>query len=293
MNNKHKLSLEITVAICMFFAIFGTIFLFIFSDSISIKDFFHKIFEQKEIFGKDVVYFYSYVATKSIILVFGIYFLSYVFISRHFSQIEKYNKKLQDYNHYLAHELKTPIAVVTSNLDVLKYGYDEEKIKNSQGELKNMVKIIDGLLNFSETIQINNKKNINLENFINKHIYFFENKENISIHNKEFNFGIETDEVLFLRVIKNLIENALKYSLDGKINIYIQKDKLIFENKIYATLTQEEITKIFQKFYSQSYNNQKGSGIWLPMIQEIVKTLGYSLKVTSKDNKFLVEIIYQ
>jgi his kinase A (phosphoacceptor) domain len=28
---------------------------------------------------------------------------------------------LKDYNHYLAHELKTPISVIFSNLEVLKY----------------------------------------------------------------------------------------------------------------------------------------------------------------------------
>lgn len=120
-----------------------------------------------------------------------------------------------------------------------------------------MVHIIDGLLNFSEAIQISNKTNINLENFIKKHIYFLEQKNNIFIHNKEFNFHIETDEVLLLRIIKNLIENALKYSLDGKLDIFIQDDKLVFENKIFVTLTDEEIKNILKKFYSKSYRKNK------------------------------------
>ena len=293
MNIKKKLSLEITFAICIFFILFGILFLFIFSDSISIKDFFHKQFEQKEIFWKSVVYFYWYVLVKSFILLFGIYALSYFFICRHFTQIESYNKKLKDYNHYLAHELKTPIAVVTSNLDVLKYGFDEDKITNSQEELKNMVRIINGLLNFSEAIQISNKSSVNLENFINKHIYFLETKWNIFIHNKEFNFHIETDEVLLLRIVKNLIENALKYSLDWKLDIFIQEDKLVFENKIFVTLTPEEIQNILKKFYSQSYRKNKWNGIGLPMIQEIVHVLWYKMEILSFDNKFRVEIKYQ
>lgn len=292
MNIKKKISLEITFAISIFFILFWIVFLFIFSDSVSIKDFFYKLFEQKEIFWKNVVYFYGYVAIKSLILLFWIYGLSHFFICRHFAQIEAYNKKLKDYNHYLAHELKTPISVVTSNLDVLKYWFDEEKIQSSQEELKNMVHIIDGLLNFSEAIQISNKTNINLENFIKKHIYFLEQKNNIFIHNKEFNFHIETDEVLLLRIIKNLIENALKYSLDGKLDIFIQDDKLVFENKIFVTLTDEEIKNILKKFYSKSYRKNKWNGIGLPMIQEIAHVLWYKMEILSIDNKFRIEIIY-
>jgi K+-sensing histidine kinase KdpD len=68
--------------------------------------------------------------------------------------------------------------------------------------------------------------------------------------NNEFNFSIHTDELLFERVIKNLIENALKYSLDKKLKIKICSDKIIFENNIHATLGQYQIEKIFTKFYS-------------------------------------------
>ena len=222
MNLKHKLSLEITFSISLFFIIFWIFFLFIFSDSLSIKDFFNKIFEQKVIFWKEVNYFYFYVFIKSISILFWIYFITYFFTSRHFIEIEKYNKKLKDYNHYLAHELKTPISVLNSNLDVLKYWIDNEKIKDSQLELKKVVDIIDWLLNFSETIQISNKKNINVENFIKWCIAFLDKKDSVKIVNKEFNFTINTDEVLFERVIKNLIENWLKYSIDKKIKIIIK-----------------------------------------------------------------------
>jgi hypothetical protein len=45
--------------------------------------------------------------------------------------------------------------------------------------------------------------------------------------------------------------------LDGKLDIFIQEDKLVFENKIFVTLTPEEIQNILKKFYSQSYRKNK------------------------------------
>ncbi|MFK7780545.1 MAG: HAMP domain-containing sensor histidine kinase [Candidatus Gracilibacteria bacterium] len=246
-----------------------------------------KVFLSEFFVGKNLVLIIYFLLFSTVI---G--YISSFFIKNVFTDIEKYNRKLKDYNHFLAHELKTPISIVNSSLDVLKYGFDKEKVINSQEELKSMTKIIDGLLNFSETIQISNKKNINLENFIFGYISFLNEKNNITIINKEFNFSILTDEILFERVLKNLVENALKYSVDNKLNIFIQKNKLIFENKIFATIEDEELEKIFTKYYSKSYNENKGNGIGLGVVKEIVKVLGYEIKISSKDNKFVVEITY-
>ncbi len=294
MNFKHKISLQITWVIFLFFVIFGIIFLFIFSDSVSIKDLFFKLFEQKIIFWKSVEYFYIYIFTKTFFMLFWIYFIVYFFVKKYLEHIEKYNKKLKDYNHYLAHELKTPISIMSSNLDILKYEYSPENIEKSKLQLKNMTGIINGLLEFSESIQISNKSDINLENFIKKNIYFLDEniKKSINIINAEFNMSISTDEVLFSRVIKNLVENAVKYSIDKKLEIYITKEKLLFKNNIFVTLDETEIEKILEKNYSRTYKQNGWNGLWLPMIAEILKVLWYEMKISSKNNIFYVEIIF-
>lgn len=292
MRNEQALALQITFFIFIFFCVFWSIFLFIFSDSVSIKDLFYKLFDQKVIFWKDVIYFYSYVIVKTIAILFWIYFISYFFAKKLFSWVNEYNKKLKDYNHFLAHELKTPISIIYSNLDVLKYWFNKDKITKSQKELKNMIKIIDWLLNFSDSVKISNKKDINLENFVNSYVYFLDKKDNIKIINKEFNFSINTDEVLFWRVIKNLIDNALKYSLSKKVKVYIKSDRLIFENSIEETLEKKEIDAMLEKFFRKSFDEKKWHWIWLPMIKEIVKVLWYKMKIKSEDKRFVVEIIY-
>lgn len=291
MNKAQKLALEVTSFITVFSLLFGIVFLFLFSDTVSMRDFFERFVYDQTFFGKDMSYFYFYVWIKACSLLIWVYLVTYFFAKKSFAPIEEYNKKLKDYNHYLAHEMKTPISVVYSNLDVLKYGFDADKVEKSQQELKNMKNIIDWLLNFSETLQSSEKKNINVENFIKNYIYFLKWSENIAIHNEEFNFSICTDETLFLRVIKNLIENAMKYSIDGKLNIFISKQKLTFENNIESTLDEAEIHQLLGKFYSQSFN-RNGYGIGLSMIRDIVKWLWYQFRVISQDNKFIVDVIF-
>ena len=229
MKNTTKISLQISLAIFLASIAFFVIALFWYNDYKSIKEFLNKFFILKN---------YILIATLFIFSVI-IWYFSKVFIENIFQKIENSNKKLKDYNHYIAHELKTPISVISSNMEVLKYWFDQKIIDKSKMELKNMTKIIDGLLDFSETIRLENKKNINLENFLKTQINFLEKKENIEIKNKLFNFHIKTDEVLFERVVKNLIENALKHSNDKKLKIIILENKLIFKNNVFKDLNSE------------------------------------------------------
>ena len=282
MKNHIHLSIKIWGLVFFSAILFFIIALFWYQDYSSVKIFLVDFFSYKNLILLVCLFIFSIIIS----------FISSIFIKKIFQKIEINNKKLQEYNHYLAHELKTPISVIQSNLDVLKYWFDEEKIDSSKSELKNMTEIINGLLNFSETIQITNKTDINLENFIRKNLFFIEWKNNIEIINNEFNFSIRTDELLFERVVKNLIENALKYSLDEKLKIKIFSDKIIFENNIHVTLEQEALEKISTKFYSWSYNEKSWNWIWISMIQEILKTLWYKFKISSKDNKFIAEIIF-
>lgn len=282
MKNHIHLSIKIWGLVFFSAILFFIIALFWYQDYSSVKIFLVDFFSYKNLILLVCLFIFSIIIS----------FISSIFIKKIFQKIEINNKKLQEYNHYLAHELKTPISVIQSNLDVLKYWFDEEKIDSSKSELKNMTEIINGLLNFSETIQITNKTDINLENFIRKNLFFIEWKNNIEIINNEFNFSIRTDELLFERVVKNLIENALKYSLDEKLKIKIFSDKIIFENNIHVTLEQEALEKISTKFYSWSYNEKSWNWIWISMIQEILKTLWYKLKISSHNNKFFAEIIF-
>ena len=198
---------------------------------------------------------------------------------------------MKDYNHYLAHELKTPISVIFSNLEVLKYWFDEKIVKKSQEELKNMINIIDVLLSFSESLNISERDDINLENFLKSYInsYFSDQKNNIFIENREFNFYIETNEILFKRIVRNLIENALKYSKDKKLFIKIENKKIIFENKIEKDYTEEEIQKLISKGY-RSEKIKNWYWLWLSLIKEILRFLWYHCQIYSKENKFFVEI---
>lgn len=200
------------------------------------------------------------------------YILTLYFAKNIFQKILEHNLELSKYNKHLAHELKTPISIIYGNLEILEHEYIPEKIHDSQVRLKEMICIIDGLLNYSESLKISEKKYINLENFIRKNINFY-NSSKIRIHNKEFNMSVYTDEILFSRIISNIIENAQKYSLDTSLDIYISQTDLRFENPIAQTLSEKELLKLSESAYGKSFEEKRGHQIGLPMIAEIAKSL--------------------
>lgn len=282
MKISHKISLQISAFVFLSGVVFFIIALYWYQDFSSVRDFLENFFIEKN------MYLLFFIAMFSL----WVGMLSKIFLGYIFENIKKHNDKLKDYNHFLAHELKTPISVMYSNLDVLSYWYDEKIISASRKELKNMIQIIDGLLNFSESIRIGRKTEINLENFLRRHSYTLGRWENIVIHNKQFNSTLYSDELLFARVVKNLIDNALKYSLNWKLDIYIQEGKIRFENKLEETLSDGDIKRLTEKFFSKSFESKKWHGIWIPMLKEICKQLGYEMKIFSEDKKFIVEVIF-
>lgn len=243
-----------------------------------------------DIYDLNTINFYNFIFIKTISVILWIFLVVFYFIYNYFTRIEKFNKKLIDYNHFLAHEIKTPISVMHSNLEVLKYWFDIDLIKKSQDELKTITNIIDSLLHFAESLKITDLKYINLENFLKNYISTINLKwKKIFIHNKEFNYLIKTDEALFLRVIKNLLENALKYTFSQEVNIFIKNNQLVIENEIKKTMSTYEINEIYFKFYSNS-KNKWSYWIWIPLIKEILKVLWYWFEIYSNNNKFYAVI---
>ena len=218
-------------------------------------------------------------------------------------------QKKNDLIVYLAHDLKTPLTSIIGYLSLL----DEEKnlstkqknkfIKIALEKSNKLEELINELFEItkynSETLTI--KKKLNLTLLINQVIDEF--YPILKEQNKEINFStqkdifIEADSIKMARVFNNLIKNAISYSHENSpINIDIKEDKdliITISNKS-KTLTQEELNKLFDKFYRVDYSrNTKlgGSGLGLAIAQEIIKLHNGTITVKSENEETTFTII--
>lgn len=221
-----------------------------------------------------------------IILSIIIYFFSYFFAKVTIEPIEENNKKLKEYNHNLAHEIKTPLSVIKSNLELLEINFDKELISSSKEEILYMQEIIDNLLFLSEKTILNKKDYISIKEIVEKY-----KKENINIK-IDWDFILIWNSILLDTMIKNLVDNALKYTIwDEKILIKISKNSFEIKNKTSLDLNKSELDKLVDPFYqADNSRSWKWYWLWLSIVKKIAVLHNLNIIIKNINGYFIVII---
>ncbi len=219
--------------------------------------------------------------------------------------------------HNMSHEIRTPMngilgfANILNNKDVTNT-QKERFIKIIQSSGKQLLQIIDDILEISrletKQVKIYEEKvclnDVLLELFSIFDIKAKEKKLSLYLERtlSEAQSTIITDKVKLNKILNNLLENAIKYTNDGFIEIGY---KLIDNNiKIYVKDTGIGIApknqKIIFERFSQEDNNlskkTKGLGLGLSIAKENAELLGGKLNVKSKKGKgseFFINMPYK
>lgn len=206
-----------------------------------------------------------------------------------------------DYNDFkaeltanIAHEIKTPVAIIMAASETLINDDNMpkelshkflNKINNGSKRLNNIINQILELYKMENTgLYIEEKaviKNI-VDNLLIK-----ESNKNVVIKNlstKEY----EIDSFHVEMILTNLINNAIKYSTGKNIDvlIYDKDNKLIIEVADYGPLIDEkERKRIFERFYTVSKSrNNSGFGLGLSIVKHITLLYGGKAYIYANEN---------
>lgn len=193
------------------------------------------------------------------------------------SPIIKNIEKQKQFVTNAGHELKTPVAVIMANADVLEMTLKEnnemvQSIKNQTKRLDTLIKSLLNLANVQEKNLDINYTEFSVTNMIKEEISEFkaliQNKE--IIYDSSKNIMMRGDSNSIKQLITILLDNAIKYTPDnGKIEIKIEKQgkniKMQFAN-ICENIKDINTNKIFDRFYREDKSRSKtkeGYGIRL------------------------------
>ena len=206
----------------------------------------------------------------------------------------------------ISHDLRSPINVILSVLQCLKYEKEssDNVISSKRKEYRDIIrrnslkiiKLIDNLIDSSKLEKnFYNLKRYNIEiigliESVVTSIEKYAKEKDISVifdtNVEEFECAV--DPAAMDRVIMNLLSNAIKFSpKHGKILVYVQVKDEVIEISVKDEgigIPKEEQKDIFNRFV-QSFQNKKneysGSGIGLDLVNYLVKAHGGNIKLES------------
>lgn len=205
----------------------------------------------------------------------------------------------QQQNNFLlsiTHELKTPLASIGLTLNTFKKRKLSEEqsqklTSNALEETKRLENIVDNILVTSrlQTKPVLNKEKINVQEMTAALASRLEGQYlDRTIQNEiDRDLNIIADRESIQIVLKNLIENALKYSTEGgeiRLRSFdIKKEIIISCEDQGLGISDLEKSKVTEKFYrvgSEETRKTKGTGLGLYLADQIVKAHGFKLQIS-------------
>lgn len=195
----------------------------------------------------------------------------------------KVMKEMSDYYSLWIHQIKTPISAMQLTLE----NEDSPLSRKLMLELLHIEQYVDMVLTYqklsvgSDYVFEENDLDVMIKEAIRYlRLEFIERK--ISLKYEPVNRTIITDKKWFEFILKQLISNALKYTRNGSIEIYLEDNYLCIKDDGIG-IKESDLRRIFEKGYtgSNGHDNKNSSGIGLYLCTNIVSNLGLKLSATS------------
>ncbi len=219
-------------------------------------------------------------------------------------EAEKASKLKSEFLGAMSHEIRTPINIILSYLGLIKSDIIDQIDEDLQGLFpsmeragKRIIRTIDLLLNVAELNQGTYEgkfEDVNLYDRVLERIYLDYRKE---AHQKglEFNLlqlteetNLNIDEYTVNEIFKNLIDNSIKYTNSGKVEIKFRKNSL---GKIQVEVSDSGIgidksylPDLFEPFTQEEMGYTRrfeGNGLGMALVKQYAKLNNAEINVSS------------
>lgn len=203
-------------------------------------------------------------------------------------QADNSQRDLVDYFTQWTHQIKTPIAAQRLLLQSDQKGQRAEL----ELELLKIEQYVEFVLQYLRLETMSNDlvfKQYELDDIIKqavrKNAKMFISKK-ISLNYSDVNEKVLTDEKWLLFVLEQILSNALKYTKEGSISIYMKDKQLIIEDTGIG-IQVEDLPRVFDKgftgFNGRAFKQSTGIGLYL--CKQILTKLSHDIKIDSEVGK--------
>ena len=190
------------------------------------------------------------------------------------------------------HELNTPLSAILTNIEMMDKEVMVDKNRKKLERINIAAKTVSTLYEDLTYLTLEHEKNSNderldLAKIIRERIEYFDalsRSKHITIGSDLNRVYFTMDRRKFIRVIDNLISNAIKYNKrGGNIMITLRDGKLIVEDSGIG-IPEDKIPFVFDR-YLRFNSSEGGFGVGLSIVKKIVEEYDIKIDVYSKENK--------
>lgn len=193
-------------------------------------------------------------------------------------QVKKMEQLRKEFIAQFTHEIKTPLAIINGNIDLLENVDDEDKKAKYIEVINKEISVINDLVLQMLDLSKLEAKAITLDK---KEIDLRELSEDIIddyeqlLMDKKLKIEIQGEDVLIVgdrkrieMVIQNYLSNAIKHAfINSTIKIKIKENEFSIENKG-KQIDENRMDSIWESFVS---DDQKGTGLGLAIVRNILE----------------------
>lgn len=180
----------------------------------------------------------------------------------------------------IMHELKTPITKGKFLLELPKNELNDEKMEKVFNRLESLINEFATIEELIGTKKLLNKKEYLFDELLENSIDILMCEDDEVVREYE-SFKVLVDFNLFSIALKNLLDNGIKYSLDKKVIIQKEKEKLYFIN--ISKPLNYPLENYFEPFFKGDENDSFGLGLYI--LKHILDAHGFDFGYEYKDNK--------
>ncbi len=215
-------------------------------------------------------------------------------LNRLFARVQTSIEREQRFTSDAAHELRSPLAALKVQAEVLALSdtaeqpYHLQQIQQSLNRAEHLINQLLTLARLDPEQGLKNTAPINWERLSSQVLQ----NTNLSAREKRIRLKreflaepplLQGDDALLQLMLRNLLDNAVRYSPENsEVGLYFHADRIEVRDQG-TGIAPEHLSRIKERFYRPAGQNAQGSGLGLSIAEHIAKLHGLTLKLENRN----------
>ena len=203
------------------------------------------------------------------------------------TQMSERYANMMEYYTVWAHQIKTPIASMRLNLQNEDTDFSRQLSEDLQ-RIEQYVEMVLAFLHLDADSTDYVIKEQNLDEIVRGAIRKFSTqfiRRRLRLVYEPLNVTVISDEKWLGFVVEQVLSNALKYTREGSITIFLEEPKKLCIRDTGIGIAAEDLPRIFENGYTGYNGDKKASGIGLYLCKRICTRLGHTITAESEPEK--------